>query len=147
MYGNYLDSLSPKEKEAMAWYVAHIILADGKVVHSELEFIKQILAKIKLEDSQTALDIFERVKNKQKLGALPNLAQSDHSTVMKMFLILLHVAVSDFNFDEQEEIVLLIIGSTIGFSEKTIEDLIGHHKAILKIANTDYKSRSPCVKI
>lgn len=138
----FVESLSEKEMEWMAWGVAEIILADGRILDPEVYFLKVMLYNV--AEKEKVLDISEYVKEKKEKAATTFLNINDEMAI-EMLQFFVKIAASDGCISPEEEKVILYLGKRIGFDQTTCTEIIQIQKKTLSWKKYAEKHRLPQV--
>lgn len=111
--------------------MGHIAKADGKVSKDEISLAKQLMERMKLDDTQkrAAIELFNRGRDAEfdLVGVLRQFRQECHrrSTLIRMFLeIQVQAAFADGRLDPKENIILSEIAQTLGIGQSELQMII-----------------------
>jgi len=124
----FVKSLGEEEMEWMAWGVAEVILADGRVVTPEMYFLKVLLYNVR--EKEKVMDISNYVIEKNRKHQIEFL-DVDDDLAIEMLQFFVKVAAADGVISPEEEKVIIFLGSRLGFDYTVTSEIIQTYKKIL----------------
>ncbi|OGG98802.1 MAG: hypothetical protein A2600_06675 [Candidatus Lambdaproteobacteria bacterium RIFOXYD1_FULL_56_27] len=118
-----VNHLNAAQKKWYANLVVAAILADQKIVKSEIEFLKQIISVIDNPADKKAL--LSQVETKKASPLVPPPPGIPPQTLAAIYLELCLIMISDSEFDQEERDFLAQIARLMNFSDRYINDLNG----------------------
>jgi len=116
-----ISSLDIRQREWFATATVAMMLADGNIDRSEMDFILRIIQMVKDETVVDRLKKFIQFQTQPPLGKPVGISRK---LAMTMILDLIRIAVSDKDFDAKEKAMIHQIGENLGFSETEVDKLV-----------------------
>ena len=116
-----ISELKTPHRTWFATAMVAMVLADGSIDRSEVDFIVKVTTFVK--DDATV----ERLKKFIQFQTIPPLgvpAGIDKKTAMTMIIDLIRIAVSDKDFAPAEKEMIEKIGKSMGFSREELDKLV-----------------------
>lgn len=116
-----ISELKTHQREWFATAMVAMVLADGNIDRSEVDFIVKMSALVTDDSTVERLKKFIQFKTMPPLGEPSGI---DRKLGMSMIIDLIRVAVSDKDFDPTEKELLLKIGKSLGFRREEMDKLV-----------------------
>lgn len=116
-----ISELKPLHRTWFATAMVAMVLADGSIDRSEVDFIVKLTALVKDEGTMDRLKKFIQFQTVPPLGSPTGI---DKKTAMTMILDLIRIAVSDKDFAPAEKEMIEKIGKSMGFSREELDKLV-----------------------
>lgn len=116
-----ISTLNDIQRNWFATAVVAMVLADGDIDRTEVEFIIKLVNICNDETTVARLKKFIQFKTVPPLGPPAGI---DRKIGMSMIIDLIRVAVVDMDFDPTEKAMIEKIGKSMGFSEQEIKKLV-----------------------
>ena len=116
-----VSQLNPRAMEWFATAMVGMVLADGDIDRSEMDFM---LKMIQLVPDPIVVD---RLKKFIQFKTVPPLGKPvgiERKVGMAMIIDLIRVAVSDNDFDKKEKEMVADIGKNLGFRDEEVDKLV-----------------------
>ncbi len=116
-----ITSLNERQRDWFATAMIAMVLADGDIDRSEVDFLVRITNLVKDEATVDRLKKFIQFKTIPPLGKPIGI---DRKIAMSMIIDLIRVAVADQDFDNKEKEMIREIGESLGFGQHEIDKLV-----------------------
>ena len=116
-----ISELKPLHRTWFATAMVAMVLADGSIDRSEVEFIVKLTSLVKDDGTVERLKKFIQFQTVPPLGSPAGI---DKKTAMTMILDLIRIAVSDKDFAPAEKDMIEKIGRSMGFSREELDKLV-----------------------
>lgn len=116
-----ISELSPPQRTWFATAMVAMVLADGDIDRSEVDFIVKLASLVKDDGTVERLKKFIQFKTVPPLGSPVGI---DRKLGMSMIIDLIRIAVADQDFAPQEKEMIHTIGKSLGFNHDEIEKLV-----------------------
>ena len=116
-----VSQLNPRAMEWFATAMVGMVLADGDIYSSEMDFM---LKMIQLVPDPIVVD---RLKKFIQFKTVPPLGKPvgiERKVGMAMIIDLIRVAVADNDFDKKEKEMVADIGKNLGFRDEEVDKLV-----------------------
>ena len=116
-----ISQLNPRAMEWFATAMVGMVLADGDIDRSEMDFM---LKMIQLVPDPVVVD---RLKKFIQFKTVPPLGKPvgiERKVGMAMIIDLIRVAVADNDFDKKEKEMVADIGKNLGFKDEEVDKLV-----------------------
>ena len=113
----------------LAHAVAGIILADGEVEPSELEYLREVINF--LENAEDINHLVTLVKNKEKV--ILQSVRMERKAAARVLLYLANIVVSDSNLSPAEADFFKYVGTKLGFNPKFSEEVLGWARDFMNV--------------
>ncbi len=132
MSKSLVESLPPEVKAWCARAVAGMIVADGNVTDSEIEFLKETISF--LEDIQVIHEIVDFVKRKDKM--VLQVLRAEPKAAAHILMYVASLAMSDSKLDDAEVEYFNYVGRKLGFGTEYSAEIMtwsrDYHRMIQK---------------
>ena len=116
-----ISDLKTSQREWFATAMVAMILADGEIDRTEVEFIVKLASLVKDEGTVERLKKFIQYKTVPPLGTP---GEVDKKIGMSMIIDLIRIAVADQDFAPAEKDMIEKIGKSMGFSREELDKLV-----------------------
>jgi uncharacterized tellurite resistance protein B-like protein len=116
-----ISELKPPHRTWFATALVAMVLADGSIDRSEVDFIVKLTSMVKDEGTVERLKKFIQFQTMPPLGAPAGI---DKKTGMTMIIDLIRIAVADKDFAPTEKELIEKIGKSMGFSREELDKLV-----------------------
>ncbi|MDH5753291.1 MAG: TerB family tellurite resistance protein [Deltaproteobacteria bacterium] len=116
-----ISALKSTQREWFATAMVAMVLADGDIDRSEVDFIMKMSTLVKDDATVERLKKFIQFKTMPPLGPPVDI---DRKLGMTMIVDLIRIAVSDKDFDTAEKELIQNIGKGLGFKQDELDKLI-----------------------
>jgi uncharacterized tellurite resistance protein B-like protein len=116
-----ISELKPLHRTWFATAMVAMVLADGNIDRSEVEFIMKLTSLVKDDATMDRLKKFIQFQTVPPLGSPTGI---DKKTAMSMIIDLIRIAVSDKDFAPAEKDMIEKIGKSMGFSREELDKLV-----------------------
>ena len=116
-----ISELKPTHRTWFATALVAMVLADGNIDRSEVEFIMKLTSLVRDEATVERLKKFIQFQTIPPLGSPPGI---DKKIGMTMIIDLIRVAVADQDFAPQEKDMIEKIGKSMGFNREELDKLV-----------------------
>jgi uncharacterized tellurite resistance protein B-like protein len=116
-----ISELKPPHRTWFATALVAMVLADGNIDRSEVEFIMKLTSMVKDEGTVERLKKFIQFQTIPPLGVPAGI---EKKTAMTMIIDLIRIAVADKDFAPSEKDMIEKIGKSMGFSREELDKLV-----------------------
>ncbi|MCZ6473669.1 MAG: hypothetical protein O7A08_12500 [SAR324 cluster bacterium] len=116
-----VSELNPRAREWFATAIVGMVLADGNIDRSEMDFLLKVIQLVPDPDVVDRLKKFVQFKTVPPIGSPPGI---DRKMGMSMIIDLIRVAVSDKDFDKKEKEMVAAVGKSLGFKPDEVDKLV-----------------------
>lgn len=116
-----ISELKPPARTWFATAMVAMVLADGNIDRSEVDFIVKLTSLVKDDATMERLKKFIQFQTIPPLGSPAGI---DKKTSMSMILDLIRIAVADQDFAPSEKEMIEKIGKSMGFTREELDKLI-----------------------
>ena len=116
-----ITALNERQRTWFATAMVAMILADGDIDRSEVDFIVKLIGLVKDPAVSERLKKFIQFKTMPPLGSPVGI---DRKLGMSMVIDLIRVAVADNDFAASEKAMIQDIGKNLGFNEDELNKLV-----------------------
>lgn len=116
-----ISDLKTTQRTWFATAMVAMVLADGEIDRSEVDFIVKLASLVKEDATVERLKKFIQYKTIPPLGKPPDI---DKKVGMGMVLDLVRIAVADQDFAPAEKTMIEEIGKSMGFSREEVDKLV-----------------------
>jgi len=116
-----ISTLEPRHREWFATATVAMMLADGNIDRTEMDFILRVIQMVKDETVVDRLKKFIQFQTLPPLGTPPGI---DRKLAMSMIIDLIRIAVADQDFAAKEKEMIHTIGTNLGFSQQEVDQLV-----------------------
>ncbi len=116
-----ISKLEPRAREWFATAMVAMVLADGDIDRSEMEFLLRVVQLVRDEAVVDRLKKFIQFKTMPPLG---NPGGIPRKIGMSMIIDLIRVAVADQDFDAKEKEMVQAVGKSLGFKQDEVDQLV-----------------------
>ena len=116
-----ISALNERQRTWFATAMVAMILADGDIDRSEVDFIVKLISLVKDPAVSERLKKFIQFKTMPPLGSPVGI---DRKLGMSMVIDLIRIAVADNDFAAAEKAMVQDIGKNLGFSEEELNKLV-----------------------
>ena len=116
-----VSELNPRAREWFATAIVGMVLADGDIDRSEMDFLLKVIQLVPDPDVVDRLKKFVQFKTVPPIGSPPGI---DRKMGMSMIIDLIRVAVSDKDFDKKEKEMVAAVGKSLGFKPDEVDKLV-----------------------
>ncbi len=116
-----ISELKPPHRTWFATALVAMVLADGNIDRSEVDFVMKLTSLVKDEGTVERLKKFIQFQTIPPLGSPPGI---DKKTAMTMIIDLIRIAVADKDFAPAEKDMVEKIGKSMGFSREELDKLV-----------------------
>lgn len=116
-----ISELSGQQRTWFATAMVAMVLADGDIDRSEVDFIVKLASLVNDDGTVERLKKFIQFKTVPPLGSPVGI---DRKLGMSMIIDLIRIAVADKDFAPQEKEMIHTIGRSLGFNHDEIEKLV-----------------------
>ena len=116
-----ISELKPLHRTWFATAMVAMVLADGSIDRSEVDFIVKLTSLVKDDGTVERLKKFIQFQTVPPLGSPTGI---DKKTAMTMILDLIRIAVADKDFAPAEKEMIEKIGKSMGFSREELDKLV-----------------------
>ena len=116
-----VSALNPRAREWFATAIVGMVLADGDIDRSEMDFLLKVIQLVPDHDVIDRLKKFVQFKTIPPIGSPTGI---DRKVGMSMIIDLIRVAVSDNDFDSKEKEMVASIGKSLGFKQDEVDKLV-----------------------
>ena len=124
-----ISSLNERQRDWFATAMVAMVLADGDIDRTEVDFLLKITTMVKEEATKDRLKKFIQFKTVPPLGKPTGV---DRKVAMTMIIDLIRVAVADKDFAESEKEMIREVGQTLSFAPEEIDEMIDILAAALR---------------
>ena len=116
-----ITALNERQRDWFATAMIAMVLADGNIDRSEVDFLVRITNLVKDEATVDRLKKFIQFKTIPPLGKPTGI---NRKIAMSMIIDLIRVAVADKDFAAKEKEMIREIGENLGFGQHEIDKLV-----------------------
>ena len=116
-----ISTLNPRAREWFATAMVGMVLADGDIDRSEMDFLLRLIQLVKEEAVVERLKKFLQFKTPPPLGSPVGISRKEGMT---MIIDLIRVAVADQDFDTKDKELVQSIGKSLGLKEDEVDRLV-----------------------
>ncbi|MBI3993556.1 MAG: hypothetical protein HY342_09795 [Candidatus Lambdaproteobacteria bacterium] len=116
-----ITALNERQRTWFATAMVAMILADGDIDRSEVDFIVKLIGLVKDPAVSERLKKFIQFKTMPPLGSPVGI---DRKLGMSMVIDLIRIAVADNDFAASEKAMIQDIGKNLGFNEDELNKLV-----------------------
>ena len=116
-----ISGLDPKAREWFATAMVGMVLADGDIDRSEMDFLLKMIQLVPDPAVVDRLKKFIQFKTAPPLGKPVGIERKEG---MSMIIDLIRVAVADKDFDKKEKALVAEIGHSLGFRDEEVDKLV-----------------------
>jgi uncharacterized tellurite resistance protein B-like protein len=116
-----VSELNPRAREWFATAIVGMVLADGDINRSEMDFLLKVIQLVPDPEVVDRLKKFVQFKTIPPIGSPPGI---DRKMGMSMIIDLIRVAVSDKDFDAKEKEMVAAVGKSLGFKQDEVDKLV-----------------------
>lgn len=116
-----ISALKTQQRNWFATAMVAMVLADGQIDKSEVDFIVKLTSIIKDDATVERLKKFIQFQTVPPLGSPPGI---DKKLGMSMIIDLIRIAVSDQDFAPAEKEMIEKIGKSMGFNREELDKLV-----------------------
>ncbi len=116
-----VSELNPRAREWFATAMVGMVLADGDIDRSEMDFLLRMIQTVKEEAVVDRLKKFLQFKTPPPLGSPVGISRKEGMT---MIIDLIRVAVADQDFDSKEKEMVHTVGKSLGLKEAEVDKLV-----------------------
>ena len=120
-FKNKISALNERQRTWFATAMVAMILADGDIDRSEVDFIVKLIGVVKDPAVSERLKKFIQFKTMPPLGSPVGI---DRKLGMSMVIDLIRIAVADNDFAAAEKEMIQDIGKNLGFSDDELNKLV-----------------------
>ena len=116
-----ISELNPRAREWFATAMVGMVLADGDIDRSEMDFLLKVIQLV------PDMDVVDRLKKFLQFKTIPPIGSPtgiDRKEGMSMIIDLIRVAVADQDFDKKEKEMVADIGKSLGFKQEEVDKLV-----------------------
>ncbi len=116
-----IRELNPRAREWFATAMVGMVLADGDIDRSEMDFLLKVIQLV------PDMDVVDRLKKFLQFKTIPPIGSPtgiDRKEGMSMIIDLIRVAVADQDFDRKEKEMVADIGKSLGFKQEEVDKLV-----------------------
>ena len=116
-----ISELNPRAREWFATAMVGMVLADGDIDRSEMDFLLKVIQLV------PDMDVVDRLKKFIQFKTIPPIGSPtgiDRKEGMSMIIDLIRVAVADQDFDRKEKEMVADIGKSLGFKQEEVDKLV-----------------------
>jgi uncharacterized tellurite resistance protein B-like protein len=127
-----ISALNPRAREWFATAMVGMVLADGDIDRSEMDFLLRLIQMVQDPAVVDRLKKFIQFKTVPPLGKPVGIERKEG---MSMIIDLIRVAVADQDFDKKEKELVADIGRSLGFREDEVDKLVLYGFELMTKAN------------
>ncbi len=116
-----ISQLNPRAREWFATAMVAMVLADGDIERSEMDFLLKMIQLVKEPAVVERLKKFLQFKTVPPLGSPVGISRKEGMT---MIIDLIRVAVSDQDFDAKEKELVQEVGKSLGLKQDEVDKLV-----------------------
>lgn len=116
-----VSQLNPRAREWFATAMVGMVLADGDIDRTEMDFLLRMIQTVKEEAVVDRLKKFLQFKTPPPLGSPVGISRKEGMT---MIIDLIRVAVADQDFDAKEKEMVQTVGKSLGLKEDEVDKLV-----------------------
>ena len=116
-----ISELKPLHRTWFATAMVAMVLADGSIARSEVDFIMKLTALVK---DDTTMDRLKKFIQFQTIPPLGSPVGIEKKIGMSMIIDLIRIAVADKDFAPAEKDMIEKIGKSMGFSREELDKLV-----------------------
>ncbi len=116
-----VSQLNPRAREWFATAMVGMVLADGNIDRSEMDFLLRMIQTVKEEAVVDRLKKFLQFKTPPPLGSPVGISRKEGMT---MIIDLIRVAVADQDFDAKEKEMVHTVGKSLGLRDDEVDKLV-----------------------
>ncbi len=127
-----ISGLEPRAREWFATALVGMVLADGDIDRSEMDFLLRLIQMVPDPAVVDRLKKFIQFKTVPPLGKPVGI---ERKVGMSMIIDLIRVAVADQDFDKKEKELVAEIGHSLGFRDEEVDKLVLYGFELMTKAN------------
>jgi uncharacterized tellurite resistance protein B-like protein len=116
-----ISQLNPRAREWFATAMVGMVLADGDIERSEMDFLLRLIQLVKEPAVVDRLKKFLQFKTVPPLGSPVGISRKEG---MAMIVDLIRVAVADQDFDAKEKELVQNVGKSLGLKPEEVDKLV-----------------------
>ncbi len=116
-----ISALNPRQREWFATAMVGMMLADGNIDRSEMDFVLKLIQLVQDPEIIGRLKKFIQFQTMPPLGSPVGI---NRKLGMTMILDLIRIAVADQDFDKKEKEMIQVVGKNLGFNPQEVDQLV-----------------------